>query len=100
MAMAGGADSDAGGEVEEGITVDVFDNSAVSTLGDERVVAGERRGHELGVLLDAVFCFGPRELRDEAGQFRLVRFRFRRFRLRGRDHFFLLQGWPVVSVEG
>src|SRR5947209_1255905 len=42
MAMAGGADSDAGGEVEEGITVDVFDNSAVSTLGDERIVAGAR----------------------------------------------------------
>ncbi len=64
MAMAGGADGDAGGEVEEGVAVNVFDYSAMAALSYQRVVACERRRHELGILLDNLLCFWPWELRQ------------------------------------
>ena len=49
MAMAGGADGDAGGEVHEHVAVHVFDHRAAPALGDQRVIARVRRRHELGV---------------------------------------------------
>ncbi len=93
--MAGGANGDTGGEVEESVAVDVFDDRAVAALGDQGIVARERRRHEPGVLLDHMRGFGSRELHQQAGQFRFAQFRFA-----SGDHFFLLQGWSAVFVDG
>ena len=59
--MAGGADSDARGKVEESVAVDILDDCAVAALGDQRIVAGERRRHESCVLLDDTLGFRARE---------------------------------------
>src|SRR6202043_1483801 len=43
MAMTGGADGDAGSEIQKGVAVNIFHDRAVAALGDERIVARERR---------------------------------------------------------
>ena len=39
MAMAGGNDGDAGGEIEENVAVHVFYHRAAAALGDQRIIA-------------------------------------------------------------
>ncbi len=52
MAMAGRTDGDAGGKIQKCIAIHVFDNCAVTAFGDERVIPGIGRRHELAVALD------------------------------------------------
>ena len=47
MAMAGGADGDAGGKIEKHVAVNVFDHRAAAALGDQRIIARVGRRHEL-----------------------------------------------------
>ncbi len=71
VAMAGGVDGDAGGEVEELVAVDVFDAAAEAAFDGERItagVAGRKQGFVAGNDLPGVGAGqGADDLRAEAG---------------------------------
>ncbi len=67
MAVAGGADGDAGGEVEEAIAIDVFDDAAEGALDDEGVLAGVRGGTEAFIAIDELAGAGAGEGRVDRG---------------------------------
>ena len=59
MAVAGGGDGDAGGEIEELVAVDVGDDDAASALGDQRVGAGVGRRNVLASSSRTRRALGP-----------------------------------------
>ena len=66
MAVSCRANRDARSEIQERVSVYVFDDRAVASLGYERVFASQRRRHELGVGGDDLLRLRPRQRRDEA----------------------------------
>ena len=60
MAMAGGSHGDAGGEIEELVAVDVFDDDAASALGHQRVGARVGRRQVFVIACDDAFGIGAR----------------------------------------
>ena len=68
MAMSGRTNCDSGGEIEEHISIHVFDHGAAAALGDEWIIARERGRHEFGVALDDIFCFRPGQSSNEPGR--------------------------------
>jgi len=67
VAVAGGNDGDAGGEVEENVAVSVFDHGAASAAGDERIRAGIRRRDVAVVQRDDALGFRPGKRSLELG---------------------------------
>ena len=104
MAMAGGANRNACGEIEEHVAVDVFDHGAAAALGDQRVIARVGRRHEFRVGFEHALGVRTGQLGDELGQLP-VGFRLRdrgrfRFGFRCGDHVFLLkEEWLAVWAE-
>ena len=76
MAMAGRDDGDAGGEIEEGVAVNIFHGGAAADFRDERVVAGVGRRDYVMVALDEFLGLGAGQFGDEVRQLR-INFRVR-----------------------
>lgn len=64
MAMSGGYDGNACGEIEKHVTVDVGDCGASATLGDERISARVGRGNISVVQLEDFFGLRAGERSD------------------------------------
>ena len=56
--MAGGANGDAGGEIEERVAVNIFNHRAAADLRDERIIARVGRRHDGVIAFDKLLCFG------------------------------------------
>ena len=65
MAMAGGDDGDARGEIEEGVAVHVFDQRAAAGLRDQRIVARVGRRDHGVIALDNFLRFRAGQRGDE-----------------------------------
>ncbi len=52
MAVAGRSYGDAGGEIEELVAVNVFDDNAPAALGDHRIRTGVRRRNVTGIAIE------------------------------------------------
>src|SRR6202021_4058937 len=65
MAMAGSNDSDAGGEIEESVAINVFHGGAPAELRDHRIIAGIGRRDYAMVTLDGFLGLGAGQFRSE-----------------------------------
>src|SRR5208283_3539885 len=69
VAMAGGADRDARGKIQESVAVGIFNNRAVAAMSNQLIFAKQRWRNIFLVVLDHFLCLGAGQRHIDSGEF-------------------------------